>query len=81
MKAIVSGLRVVGKNHRTGENERGAWEMFECECGNGEGGVVTLAASQEIYEKVEPFVPYTAEIDLFMRGYKLGGEILDVYVE
>lgn len=81
MKVIASGLRVVGKNHRTGENEKGAWELHELECGNGEGGTVTLMCSKDVYEKVEAFVPYTAEIDLYMRGYRVGGELIDVYVE
>lgn len=81
MKVYANGLRVVGKNHRTGENDKGPWELFELECGNGEGGTVTLNCSADVYDKAEAFVPYTAEIDLYMRGYRVGGELVEVYVE
>lgn len=79
MKVTVSELRIIGKNYRQGENSKGPWEMFELECANGEGSSVRLNASKELFDSVIPFAEYTGEVDLFQRGYNLGGELLKVW--
>jgi hypothetical protein len=80
MKVLADDVRVVSKNHRTGTNSRGDWEMFEIECSTGEGGTVTLgASSKEMYDELLPFQPYTFEINLYKRGYNLGGEVTQVW--
>lgn len=81
MKVVATGLNVVGKNYRNGENERGEWEMFELQVGNGEGNIATLQTTKEIFESVKTFHPYTAEIDIYMTGYRLNGIIEAVFEE
>lgn len=80
MKVLADDVRVVSKNHRTGTNSRGDWEMFELECSTGEGGTITLgAADKEMYDSLQAFTPYTIEINLYKRGYNLGGEVTQVW--
>lgn len=81
MKVTAEHVRIVGKNHKTGTNKNGDWEIFEVECNNGEGAVIAVSASKENYEKLVPFEPYTMEIDLFRKGYNLGGELLAAWEE
>lgn len=79
MVVLVENMRVVGKNYRRGNNSRGDWELYELQCGTGEGATVNLNTTKDIYDSVEVFTPYTAKINLFAKGYNLGGEILEVW--
>lgn len=79
MKVMSENVRVVSKNFREGENERGPWQMYEISCGNGEGALANFSCSKEIYEKLVPFEEVTAEFEIFNRGYNLRGEMLAFY--
>lgn len=79
MKVLCDGMRVVSKNMREGENDKGAWVLYECECSTGEGSIANLLCSEEIYTELVPFEEITAEIELSTRRYRLNGEITAFY--
>lgn len=84
MKVTIDNLRVVGKDHKQGVYKSGPsqgqeWERYEVECSNGEGKSIVLACSKSIYEIIEPFKPYTGEAQLWKSGFKLDGELTDVF--
>lgn len=81
MVIIGSGCQVIGKNYREGKNENGPWEIFELEVSNGEGFSVRLNTTQEIYDQVETFKPYTMKINLSMAGYRIRADVQEVWPE
>lgn len=81
MIVIASEMRVIGKNYRSGTNSKGPWEMYELQVANGEGMAVTMNCTEEIYNEVQTFTPYTAKIDLRPSGYSVRGDVQEIWAE